>query len=58
MSRNLTTVVKSSKKEVRINRDDGMVIIGERINPTGAKYSRQNFEKAGLIRCVGMPLPR
>lgn len=37
MSRNLTTVVKSSKKEVRINRDDGMVIIGERINPTGRK---------------------
>jgi len=37
MAKNLTTVVKSSKKEVQINRDNGVVIIGERINPTGRK---------------------
>jgi 5-methyltetrahydrofolate--homocysteine methyltransferase len=35
MAKNLTTVIKSSKNEVRISRDTGLVIIGERINPTG-----------------------
>lgn len=37
MATNLTTVVKSAKKEVLICRDQGVVIIGERINPTGRK---------------------
>ncbi|MBE9571914.1 MAG: dihydropteroate synthase [Proteobacteria bacterium] len=36
-ARNLTTVLKSSKKEVEICRDKGVTIIGERINPSGRK---------------------
>ncbi len=40
MTTNLTTVVKSAKKEARICRDQGVVIIGERINPTGRKVLR------------------
>ena len=39
MATNLTTVVKSAQKEVRICRDKGVVIIGERINPTAAARS-------------------
>jgi len=35
MVKNLTTVIKSPKKQVSISRDKGYVIIGERINPTG-----------------------
>lgn len=34
-AKNLTTVLKSSNKEVRICRDKGVTIIGERINPSG-----------------------
>ncbi|MEM5786687.1 MAG: dihydropteroate synthase [Syntrophobacteraceae bacterium] len=37
MASNLTTLVKSPKKEVRVCRDTGVAIIGERINPTGRK---------------------
>ncbi len=37
MSENLTTVLKSKTKTVKINRDLPTVIIGERINPTGRK---------------------
>jgi 5-methyltetrahydrofolate--homocysteine methyltransferase len=37
MAKNLTTIIKSPKKQVSISRDKGYVIIGERINPTGRK---------------------
>jgi len=37
MSENLTTVLKSKTKTIRINRDLPTAIIGERINPTGRK---------------------
>jgi 5-methyltetrahydrofolate--homocysteine methyltransferase len=37
MSKNQTTVVRSAKQTVEINRDKPTVIIGERINPTGRK---------------------
>jgi 5-methyltetrahydrofolate--homocysteine methyltransferase len=37
MRENLTTVLKSKSKTVKINRDLPTSIIGERINPTGRK---------------------
>lgn len=37
MSENLTTLLKSKTKTIRINRDLPTAIIGERINPTGRK---------------------
>jgi len=51
MSKNLTTIVKSLKQEVSICRDTGMVIIGERINPTG-RNSLQEELKAGKFDMV------
>ena len=51
MAKNLTTIVKSSKHEVRICRDTGMSIIGERINPTG-RNSLQAELKAGKFDMV------
>jgi 5-methyltetrahydrofolate--homocysteine methyltransferase len=52
MSTNLTTVVKSAKKEVRICRDTGFAIIGERINPTGRKVLQAELRegKFDLVR--------
>jgi 5-methyltetrahydrofolate--homocysteine methyltransferase len=52
MANNLTTVVKSSKKEVRINRDLGVAVIGERINPTGRKLLQVELRegKFDLVR--------
>lgn len=52
MSTNLTTIVKSSKKEVRINRETGVAIIGERINPTGRKVLQAELRegKFDMIR--------
>jgi 5-methyltetrahydrofolate--homocysteine methyltransferase len=52
MATNLTTVVKSAQKEVRICRDKGVVIIGERINPTGRKVLRAELSegKFDLLR--------
>jgi len=37
MSKNLTTIVASKTQTVEINRGNAVVIIGERINPTGRK---------------------
>lgn len=37
MSENLTTLLKSKTKTIKINRDLPTAIIGERINPTGRK---------------------
>jgi 5-methyltetrahydrofolate--homocysteine methyltransferase len=37
MAENLTTLISSVTQEVAINRDQPVVIIGERINPTGRK---------------------
>jgi 5-methyltetrahydrofolate--homocysteine methyltransferase len=37
MSENLTTLLKSKTKTIKINRDSPTAIIGERINPTGRK---------------------
>ena len=37
MSENLTTLLKSKNKTIKINRDSPTAIIGERINPTGRK---------------------
>jgi 5-methyltetrahydrofolate--homocysteine methyltransferase len=51
MAKNLTTVIKSSKHEVNISRDTGMVIIGERINPTG-RNTLQAELKAGKFDMV------
>jgi len=51
MAKNLATIVKSSKQEVRICRDTGMVIIGERINPTG-RNALQAELKAGKFDMV------
>jgi 5-methyltetrahydrofolate--homocysteine methyltransferase len=51
MAKNLTTIVKSLKHEVRICRDTDMVIIGERINPTG-RNSLQAELKAGKFDIV------
>jgi cobalamin-dependent methionine synthase I len=43
MANNLTTVIKSAKHEVSISRDKGMVVIGERINPTGRNAMQAGF---------------
>lgn len=51
MAKNLTTVIKSSKNAVSISRDTGMVIIGERINPTG-RNALQAELKAGKFDIV------
>jgi len=45
-AKNLTTIIKSSNNEVSICRDTGVVIIGERINPTG-RNALQAELKAG-----------
>ncbi|NLE61126.1 MAG: dihydropteroate synthase [Planctomycetes bacterium] len=44
MAKNLTTVVRSTTKEVTINRDRPTVVIGERINPTGRKQVLAAFQ--------------
>lgn len=51
MANNLTTVIKSAKHEVSISRDKGMVVIGERINPTG-RNAMQAELKAGKFDIV------
>ncbi len=51
MAKNLTTIVKSAKHEVSISRDTGIVIIGERINPTG-RNALQAELKAGKFDMV------
>lgn len=51
MAKNLTTVIKSNKNNVAISRDTGMVIIGERINPTG-RNALQAELKAGVFDMV------
>ena len=51
MVRNLTTTIRSSKKEVSICRDKGTTIIGERINPTGRKALEAEL-KAGEFDIV------
>jgi 5-methyltetrahydrofolate--homocysteine methyltransferase len=45
MTKNLTTVIKSPKKQVSISRDKGYVIIGERINPTGRKVLQAELKE-------------
>jgi len=45
MAANLTTVVKSEKKELRVTRDTGVSIIGERINPTGRKVMQAELRE-------------
>jgi len=52
MAGNLTTVVKSCNKEVRITRDTGVAVIGERINPTGRKVLQTELRegKFDLVR--------
>jgi len=37
MTENLTTLLKSKTKTIKVNRDLPTAIIGERINPTGRK---------------------
>jgi 5-methyltetrahydrofolate--homocysteine methyltransferase len=37
MAENITTILSSKKKTIKINRDLPTVVIGERINPTGRK---------------------
>jgi 5-methyltetrahydrofolate--homocysteine methyltransferase len=51
MAKNLATIVKSPKHEVSISRDTGIVIIGERINPTG-RNALQAELKAGKFDMV------
>ena len=50
-AKNLTTVIKSAKHAVGICRDNGMVIIGERINPTGRNVLQAEL-KAGKFDMV------
>lgn len=45
MATNLTTIIKSPKKQVSISRDKGYVIIGERINPTGRKVLQAELKE-------------
>jgi len=45
MTKNLTTVVRSESKEVRISRDLPTVMIGERINPTGRKVLQEQLQQ-------------
>ncbi len=51
MAKNLTTIIKSSKHEAQICRDKGVVMIGERINPTG-RNALQAELKAGKFDMV------
>ena len=51
MSQNLTTLLKSKTKTIRINRDLPTVIIGERINPTGRKAVLESLQ-AGNFEIV------
>jgi 5-methyltetrahydrofolate--homocysteine methyltransferase len=51
MDKNIATMVKSPKHEVSISRDTGIVIIGERINPTG-RNALQAELKAGKFDMV------
>ena len=51
MAKNVISVVKSNKHEVIISRDKGIVIIGERINPTG-RNALQAELKAGKFDIV------
>jgi 5-methyltetrahydrofolate--homocysteine methyltransferase len=44
MSQNLTTLLKSKTKTIRINRDLPTTIIGERINPTGRKVVLESLQ--------------
>lgn len=44
MSQNLTTLLKSKTKTIRINRDLPTTIIGERINPTGRKAVLESLQ--------------
>lgn len=48
MSNELTTVLTSKKKTVKISRDRPTVIIGERINPTGRKKVLAALEKGNF----------
>ncbi len=50
MSKNLKTILRSAKKEVTIWRDDGIVIIGERINPTGRKVLQAELKEGKFDR--------
>ena len=43
-AQNLTTVMKSGKKTLNLNRDTGYAIIGERINPTGRKVMQEQLK--------------
>jgi 5-methyltetrahydrofolate--homocysteine methyltransferase len=52
MAKNLTTVIKSSKNQASICRDTGILIIGERINPTGRNALQKELkaEKFDMVR--------
>ena len=45
MVENLTTVIKSKTKKVKINREFSTAIIGERINPTGRKKMQEELRR-------------
>jgi len=48
MANDLTTVLKSAKKTVEINRSNPTVVIGERINPTGRKRVLAALQKGNF----------
>ena len=52
MAKNLTTIIKSSKNQASICRDTGIMIIGERINPTGRNALQKELkaEKFDMVR--------
>jgi len=52
---NLTTVVSSSTQTVEINRGRPMVIIGERINPTGRKKVLAALQEGNVDTCAKLP---
>jgi 5-methyltetrahydrofolate--homocysteine methyltransferase len=50
MRENLKTILRSKKKEVTICRDYGIVMIGERINPTGRKVLQEDLKTGKFDR--------
>ncbi len=48
MDENLTTILKSKTKQVKINRSKPTVLIGERINPTGRKKVLQALKEGNF----------
>ena len=53
MAKNLTTIVRSERKNVQISRNLPTVMIGERINPTGRKALQEQLVKGNFSMVRG-----